>query len=118
MMQFVDQGLVDLDDPVKKYLPQFDQPVETELTFRHLFTHTNGLWGHGTWGADWNSSLENVIGQYLPYLEVGKRREYNGIGYALQVEMLDEVTQSAWQEAEQLKRAAPKGTNRNAKVIT
>ena len=29
---------------------------------------------------------------------------FNGIGYALQVEMLDEVTQAAWQDAEEQKK--------------
>lgn len=33
---------------------------------------------------------------------------YNGIGYALQVEMLDEVTQAAWRDAEKLRKAAAK----------
>lgn len=33
---------------------------------------------------------------------------FNGIGYALQVEMLDEVTRVAWQDAEELKKAAAK----------
>lgn len=35
---------------------------------------------------------------------------FNGIGYALQVEMLDEVTQAAWRDAEELKKVAAKGT--------
>ena len=68
MMLFVDQGLVGLDDPVKKFLPEFDREVATDLTIRHLFTHTNGFSARGTWGGDRNPSLENVIGQYLPYL--------------------------------------------------
>jgi hypothetical protein len=33
---------------------------------------------------------------------------FNGIGYALQVEMLDEVTRAAWKDAEELKTAAAK----------
>jgi hypothetical protein len=33
---------------------------------------------------------------------------FNGIGFALQVEMLDEVTRAAWQEAEYLKRGTTK----------
>jgi len=33
---------------------------------------------------------------------------FNGIGYALQVEMLDEVTRAAWKDAEELKKAAAK----------
>jgi hypothetical protein len=35
-------------------------------------------------------------------------RSFNGIGYALQIELLDEVTQAAWQEADELKKAAAK----------
>ena len=37
---------------------------------------------------------------------------FNGIGYALQVEMLDEVTRAAWQEAEDLRKAAAKRPRR------
>ena len=33
---------------------------------------------------------------------------FNAIGYALQVEMLDEVTRATWQDAEELKKAAAK----------
>ena len=33
---------------------------------------------------------------------------FNGIGYTLQVEMLDEVTQAAWRDADELKEAAAK----------
>ncbi len=33
---------------------------------------------------------------------------FNGIGYALQVEMLDAVTRAAWKDAEKLKKAAAK----------
>ena len=37
---------------------------------------------------------------------------FNGIGYALQVEMLDEVTRAAWRDAEELKKAAAKRPGR------
>jgi hypothetical protein len=33
---------------------------------------------------------------------------FNGIGYALQVEMLDEVTHVAWRDADELKKAGAK----------
>jgi len=33
---------------------------------------------------------------------------FNGIGYALQVEMLDEVTHTAWRDADELRKAATK----------
>jgi hypothetical protein len=33
---------------------------------------------------------------------------FNGMGYALQVEMLDEVTRAAWQDAQEQKKPAAK----------
>jgi len=41
---------------------------------------------------------------------------FNGIGYALQVEMLDEVTRAAWQDAEELENAAAKRPPRRTGV--
>lgn len=95
MMEFVDQGLIGLDDPVEEYLPEFKCKVETPLTIRHLFTHTSGFWGHGTWGGDWSSSLENTVAHYLPYLKVGKKHWYNGVGYAVAGKVMERVSGKA-----------------------
>lgn len=53
VMSLHDEGLIKLDDPVKKYIPEFaDMQVRTEaglvkadrdITIRHLMTHTSGL---------------------------------------------------------------------------
>ncbi len=40
---------------------------------------------------------------------------FDGIGYALQVEMLDEVTRAAWRDADHLKKAAAKRPARRAR---
>jgi CubicO group peptidase (beta-lactamase class C family) len=48
VMQLVDEGLLDLDRPVRDYLPGFEvaDPETTEkVTARHLLTHTSGLDG-------------------------------------------------------------------------
>ena len=48
VMQLVDEGLVDLDAPVKKYLPEFkiaDRKANDTITVRMLLTHTSGLEG-------------------------------------------------------------------------
>ncbi|NIM04191.1 MAG: serine hydrolase, partial [Armatimonadetes bacterium] len=93
MMQFIDEGLVGLDDPVDKFLPAFyNIEVETPLTIRHLFTHTNGLWGH--WGDELND-FEEVIAGYYPYLEIGKSLEYNGAGYALAGKIMETISGEA-----------------------
>jgi serine-type D-Ala-D-Ala carboxypeptidase len=43
MMQLVERGLVDLDAPAQRYLPDWIGPGKAEVTVRHLLTHTSGL---------------------------------------------------------------------------
>lgn len=58
MMQLVEQGKVQLDDPISKYLPEWEKvtvlskdkegawievPVATPITVRHLLRHTSGV---------------------------------------------------------------------------
>jgi hypothetical protein len=81
--QFVDQGLLGIDDPVGKYLPDFPTIGEKALTLRQCFTHTSGLYGHGSLGGVQNPWLDNSIALWLPYIEPGKRHYYNGMGYNL-----------------------------------
>ncbi len=43
MMQLWERGLVDLDAPVARYLPEFRGPGKERVTVRHLLTHSSGL---------------------------------------------------------------------------
>lgn len=60
IMQLVDEGKINLDDPVSKHIPSFKDmvvldefnpadstyttvPIEREITIRHLMTHTSGI---------------------------------------------------------------------------
>jgi CubicO group peptidase (beta-lactamase class C family) len=43
VMQLSEQGLVDLDAPVAKYLPEFAGPGKERVTVRHLLTHSGGV---------------------------------------------------------------------------
>ena len=48
VMQLVDEGLVDLDAPVRRYLPRFavaDPVVTVTVTVRQLLSHTGGFAG-------------------------------------------------------------------------
>lgn len=51
VMILQDEGKLSLDDPVSKYIPEFrdarlaGEPVEQEITLRHVLTHTSGLTG-------------------------------------------------------------------------
>jgi CubicO group peptidase (beta-lactamase class C family)/D-alanyl-D-alanine dipeptidase len=45
VMQLVERGTLDLDVPVKRFLPDFrpGNPFDKEVTLRHLMTHRSGL---------------------------------------------------------------------------
>lgn len=53
VMTLYDDGLISLDDPIKEYLPEFShmsvragdgiRPASSDITIRHLMTHTSGL---------------------------------------------------------------------------
>ncbi|OQP54659.1 hypothetical protein A4H97_22100 [Niastella yeongjuensis] len=43
VMQFVDEGKLNLDDPVSKYLPVFEKYMKSYVTIRQCLTHTTGI---------------------------------------------------------------------------
>ena len=48
VLQLADEGLIDLDQPVRTYLPEFtigDESVAAQITVRHLLSHTAGFEG-------------------------------------------------------------------------
>ncbi|MBW8001354.1 MAG: beta-lactamase family protein [Planctomycetes bacterium] len=90
--QFVDQGLINIDDPVGKYLPDFPVTGDKAITLRQCFTHTTGLSGHKEWGGMDNPWLENVIANGLDHLKPGKFHNYNGMGYDLAGKVMEVVS--------------------------
>jgi len=91
-MQFVDQGFVDLDAPVAKYLTELPKTGTPVLTVRDLFTHTNGFGWHGEWASDWNMTLENYLAQCLPVCHVRERYQYSRMGYAVAGKILEQLS--------------------------
>jgi len=105
MMTLVDQGLVDLDESVDKYLPALRGiDVEHPLTVRQLYTHTSGLtlgiYAPRTaplpdhWGDERND-FEELVAEYYPILDVGTRFSYGGAGYALGGKVMESMTGEA-----------------------
>lgn len=86
--QFVDQGLIGIDDHVGDYLPDFPIDGEKAITLRQCFTHTTGLTGHAEWGGIHNPRLGNIIASCPEDLSPGKVHIYNGMGYDLAGEVM------------------------------
>lgn len=90
--QFVDQGLVNPDDPIGKYLKDFPTTGDKALTFRNCLTHTSGIAGHATYGGIWNPTLDSAFSLRLPDLEPGVRFAYGGDGNNLASKALELIS--------------------------
>jgi len=90
VMQLVDEGLLDLDEPVVRYLPRFrvaDAAATSVITPRHLLGHTAGFDGdlfHPTGRGD------DAVEKYLPAIAdaaqvhpPGKMFSYCNSGYVV-----------------------------------
>ncbi len=92
VMQLVDRGVLDLDAPIDRYLPELATSSTCPLTLRLLLTHTSGLSWAGEWASDWNPALENEIAQAVPYSVPGTLFRYHRVGYALAGKVLERVS--------------------------
>jgi CubicO group peptidase (beta-lactamase class C family) len=62
IMQLVESGKVDLDAPVRRYLPDFrvaDEVASTQITVRHLLHHTSGLPEDSAFGPMLSNDIRN-----------------------------------------------------------
>ena len=90
--QFVDQGIIGIDDPVGLYLPEFPVTGPNAVTLRHCFTHTSGFYGHALFDGIHNPWLENTLAQVIKGETAGKKHQYNGMGYDLAGKVMEVVT--------------------------
>jgi len=75
-MRCVNGSEIGLDDPVEKFLPEFQgADIKTPATIHHLFTHTADMEGHFT---DFQSDLEHVYGEAYRYLVITMTRATAG----------------------------------------
>lgn len=90
VMRLVEQGKVELDSPVKRYLPEFSLAIpesEDHITVRHLLNHTSGLSDKGMPGTTMGEeSLEKELislRQCIPDSAPGERYVYFNVNYRL-----------------------------------
>jgi CubicO group peptidase (beta-lactamase class C family) len=105
-MALVERGKLDLDAPVRTYIPELklaDEDVAERVTMRHLLTHTGGWIGDyfddfGT-GDD---ALARMVGSLatLPQLTpLGEIWSYNNAGFYLAGRVIEAVTQTTYERA-------------------
>ena len=100
IMALAEQGKLDLEDPVEKYLPEFkgicvkgSKSPAQPMTLRHTLSHMAGFWGNKKITPekmalirDFSQTLEESVkgaAQYELISEPGTKWTYSGIGYCV-----------------------------------
>ena len=113
VMQLAERGLISLDDPVVKYIPEFAAvhdpygPI-TQVTLRHLLSHSSGLrdptWPWNPDGAKqppgWSRTTPTIgwdeVMAMMPYSSLGfapgTKYAYSNPGYSLLGLVIERVT--------------------------
>jgi CubicO group peptidase (beta-lactamase class C family) len=94
IMLLVDKGLVNVDDPVGKYIKAFTTPDKAAITIRHLLTHTAGLleWYPLFYRAGNKQQTFKLIGDLPLAFPVGAQRKYSDLGFTVLGEIVEVVS--------------------------
>ena len=108
LMMLVEQGKVDLDAPVRKYIKDFkvkDKAVSEKVTVRHLLTHMGG------WVGDYfndfgngDDALDKMVKDIakMPQVQpLGTIWSYNNTGFNVASRIIEVVTKKPYEQAMQ-----------------
>lgn len=103
IMQLVDEGLLDLDTPVRHYLPEFrvaDLGVSQKVTPRHFLSHQSGI--DGDFFVDSGRGDDNVerivaMATMVPSLfPISAKLSYCNLGFAVLGRVIEVITGNSW----------------------
>jgi len=108
LMMLVEQGKVNLDAPVRKYLKDFkvkDKQVSAKVTVRHLLTHMGGWVGDyfndfGN-GDDALGKMVKDIAKMEQVQPLGTIWSYNNTGFNVASRIIEVVTKKPYEQAMQ-----------------
>ena len=104
VMQLYEQGSIQFDDPVQKYLPDFNtanEPQRAKVTLRMLLTHTSGegidVSLRDPWGLDPADKTEGIHRALTTPLQSGPAEvfRYSDINYILLGALIEKLTGEA-----------------------
>jgi len=105
VMQLVDDGLVDIDRPIRTYLPEFrtsDEAASDTMTVRQLLSHTAGFEGDiftdtGR-GEDAIERYVATLGEVPQLFEPGLTFSYNNTAYVVLGRLVERRRGKPWAE--------------------
>jgi CubicO group peptidase (beta-lactamase class C family) len=106
IMRLVANGKVDLDAPVKRYIPELkllDQTAAEQITVLNLLNHTSGLeWRLDANTGEGDDALEKFVARMVDLKQIapaGIRACYSQAGYDLLGRVIEKVTGKSYEQA-------------------
>lgn len=119
VMQLVEEGRIDLDDPVVRVLPDLrlgDEEATAQVTMRHLLTHTSGI--QGDFFDDFGRG-DDVLRRYVDGCAdlgfshpVGATMSYCNAGFGIAGRVVEVLTGGTWDRALHERLVEPLGLRR------
>ncbi len=94
IMQLIEAGRIALDDPVTRYIPEFKRHGKSNITVRHLLTHTSGLRPGLNPARRWRghrAAIEQIIDD-VPVTAPGDHIVYSDLNFILLGEIIRRVS--------------------------
>jgi len=113
----VKDGKLDLDKPVRDYLPELkfqNEYTNNHVTLRDMMCHRTGLPRHDlSWYASWASRSEFLkrIQYFEPSAELRQKWQYNNFMFMAQGVVIEKITGKSWEENMKEKILIPLGMN-------
>ena len=111
IVSLVEEGKLALDDPVSKYLPEFEGE-KSNITIRQLFSHTSGLPAEAPCRNNKRTSLQNCaqeMGRLNPRFKPGEEFYYGGVSMHVGGRIAEIVAAKPWNQLFVEKIASPLG---------
>ena len=118
IMRLVERGEISLDDPVTRFLPDYDMQGHT-VTVRHLLNHTSGIYSYTSLGEEaWRTTFRHdltdeelvALFENEPFdFEPGAEQRYNNSAYVLLGPIIEAVTGKPYARALQEDLLVPLG---------
>ncbi len=105
VMQLVEQGKIDLDNPIQTYIPDYPKHKKTQITTRHLLSHTSGISGYKD-GRESNTTIQyptlynalNLFKDRELLFEPGTQYSYTTYGYTVLGVIMERVSNQTFEE--------------------
>ena len=119
--QLMEQGKLDADDPVARFLPEWPAPEKGAITIRHLLTHTSGLYDYANADIVFETLFKRGTRDLIPFVygpglsfQPGQGVQYSSGGYILLGAIVEKVSGMTFGDYLRKRILKPAGMERTA----